>query len=146
MATQATALGERTPIAQNIGDIASLAGRVMLSALFLLSGLGKVAAPAATIGYIESAGLPFAPVGFGLAVLVEVVGGVALILGYRTRFVAASLAAFTLASAVIFHSNFSDQNQLVHFLKNIAIVGGLLQIVAFGAGRFSIDSRRVSST
>ena len=146
MATQITALGERTPTAQNVGDIASLAGRVMLSALFLLSGLGKVSAPAATIGYISSVGLPFATLGFGTAVAVEIAGGLALVLGYRARLAAALMAVFTVAAALGFHHDFADPNQLVHFMKNVAITGGLLQIVAFGAGHFSIDSRRVSST
>jgi putative oxidoreductase len=119
-----------------------LAGRVLLSAIFVISGMSKLAAPAATIGYIESAGLPLAPLGFALAVIIEVLGGIALIAGYRTRLIAAGLALFTLATAVAFHNNLADQNQFIHFFKNIAMVGGLLQVVAFGAGRFSLDARR----
>jgi putative oxidoreductase len=125
-----------------LADAAPLAGRVLLSAIFVISGASKIAAPAATIGYIESAGLPLAPLGFALAVIVEVLGGFALIAGYRTRLVAAGLASFTLATALAFHSNLADQNQFIHFFKNIAMVGGLLQVVAFGAGRFSLDARR----
>jgi putative oxidoreductase len=120
---------------------ASLAGRVLIAPLFLLSGVSKVAAPAATIGMIESVGLPFASVGFGAAVLVEIVGSIALLAGYRTRLVAAVMALFTLGAALAFHSNLADQNQFIHFFKNISIIGGLLQIVAFGAGRFSLDRK-----
>jgi putative oxidoreductase len=123
-------------------DAAALAGRLLLSAIFIISGLSKLAAPAATIGYIESVGLPLAPLGFALAVAVEVLGGFALIAGYRSRLVAAGLAVFTLATALVFHNDLADQNQFIHFFKNIAMVGGLLQVVAFGAGRFSLDARR----
>ena len=123
-------------------DAAALAGRLLLSAIFVISGLSKLAAPAATIGYIGSVGLPLAPLGFALAVAVEVLGGFALIAGYRSRLVAAVLAVFTLATALVFHNDLADQNQFIHFFKNIAIVGGLLQVVAFGAGRFSLGARR----
>ena len=119
-----------------------LIGRTLMAAIFLISGLGKIAAPAGTIGYIASAGLPFPKLGLAIAVFVEVVGGIALIVGYRTRIVAAVLAIFCVATAFCFHFNLADQNQFMHFLKNIAMVGGLLQIAAFGAGRFSLDARR----
>jgi putative oxidoreductase len=120
----------------------ALIGRVLLAAIFLLSGAGKVAAPGATIGYIAAAGLPLPQLAFAAAALVELGGGVALILGYRTRIAAAVLAIFSLVAALAFHSAFSDQNQMIHFLKNFAMAGGLLQVVAFGGGRFSLDARR----
>jgi len=124
------------------GAAIALVGRLLLSAIFLISGVGKLAAPAATIGYISFAGLPFPQVAYALAVLVEIVGGVALIAGYRTRIAAGAPAVFCLVTAFAFHSNFADPNQFVHFFKNIAAMGGLLQIVAFGAGRLSLDARR----
>ena len=117
-------------------------GRVLLSAIFLISGLAKLATPAATIGYIHSVGLPFAQIGFATAVLVEIVGGLALLAGYRTRVAAAVLAAFAVATALAFHNDFADQNQVFHFFKNIAMAGGLLQVVAFGAPHLSLDARR----
>lgn len=123
------------------GAVASLGGRILLSAIFLISGFGKIAAPAGMIEYIAAAGLPFPQVAYGIAVVIEIVGGLALITGYRTRFVAAALAVFCLATAFGFHNQLADQNQFVHFFKNIAIAGGLLQIAAFGAGRFSVDAR-----
>jgi putative oxidoreductase len=122
-------------------DAIALAGRVLIAAIFVMSGLGKIAQPAATIGYMAAAGLPLAPAGLAGAALVELGGGIALILGYRTRFVAAALAAFAIVTALIFHSAFSDQNQFIHFFKNVAVAGGLLQVVAFGGGRFSLDAR-----
>jgi len=81
------------------------------------------------------------PLAFAVAVAVELGGGILLIAGFRTRLVAAALVLFALATAVSFHSNFADQNQMIHFLKNVMIAGGLLQIVAFGAGALSIDNR-----
>jgi putative oxidoreductase len=124
-----------------LGAVASLGGRILLSAIFLISGFGKLAAPAGAIEYIAAAGLPFPQLAFGIAVVLEIVGGLALIAGYRTRFVAAALAVFCLATAFGFHNQLADQNQFVHFFKNIAMAGGLLQVIAFGAGRFSIDAR-----
>lgn len=121
---------------------ASLAGRALLSAIFILSGISKVSAPAGMIGYIESVGLPFPTLALAIAVLVELGGGIALVLGYRTRLVAAALAVFSVATALAFHNQLGDQNQFIHFFKNIAMAGGLLQVVAFGAGRFSLDARR----
>ena len=119
-------------------------GRLLIALIFVMSGLGKIAAPAATIAYIQSAGAPLAPAAYVIAVIVEVVGGLALLVGFQTRLTAAVLAIFTLATAVLFHNNMADQNQMIHFLKNIAITGGLLQVVAFGAGAFSLDNRRKS--
>ncbi|HEY6257354.1 MAG TPA: DoxX family protein [Xanthobacteraceae bacterium] len=122
--------------------VVAFAGRVLLSAIFLLAGFSKLAAPVATIGYISSAGLPLAPLGLAIAILVEIGGGLALVAGYRTRTAAAILAIFTIATALAFHSNLADQNMFIHFFKNIAMAGGLLQIVAFGPGRLSLDARR----
>jgi putative oxidoreductase len=122
-------------------DVAALAGRILLAAIFVLSGLSKVAAPAGTIGYIASAGLPLPQVGLAIAVIVELGGGLALVAGFRARFVAAVLALFSLATALAFHNHLADQNQFIHFFKNVAMAGGLLQVVAFGAGRFALDRR-----
>lgn len=117
-------------------------GRVAIAAIFLLSGFAKIADPAGNLAYIGSVGLPFPQLALAGAILVEIVGGIALILGYRTRLVAAVLALFSLATAVTFHAQFDDANQFIHFFKNIAMAGGLAQIVAFGAGSLSLDARR----
>jgi putative oxidoreductase len=121
---------------------ASLIGRILLSAIFILSGFSKLAAPAMMIGYIGSVGLPLPQLALAVAIVVEIGGGLALIAGYRTRSVAAVLAVFSVFTALAFHNALGDQNQFIHFFKNIAMAGGLLQIVAFGAGRFSLDARR----
>ena len=117
-------------------------GRVMISIIFVLSGLSKFAAPAMTIGYIQSVGLPLPSLSYGIATFIEIVGGITLLLGYRTRIAAGALFVFTLAAAVSFHNHFGDQNQFIHFFKNIAIAGGLLHVIAFGGGRVSLDGRR----
>jgi putative oxidoreductase len=123
-------------------DAVAVTGRVLLAILFVMSGIGKVAAPGMTLAYIKAAGLPFAPLALGGSAVVELVGGTVLILGYRTRLAAMALAGFSVVAAMFFHSNFADQNQMIHFLKNVAIAGGLLQVAAFGGGGFSVDGRR----
>jgi putative oxidoreductase len=117
-------------------------GRLLLAIVFILSGLGKIASPEATQGYIASAGLPVPLLSYLIAIVIELGGGVLLVFGYRTRIVALALAAFTVSTALVFHNDFADQNQMIHFLKNISIAGGLLQAVAFGAGSLSLDARR----
>ena len=144
--TSSTQIAQPTAATQNRTDVthasASLIGRVLLSAIFILSGISKLTAPAMMIGYIGSVGLPFPQLALAAAILIEIGGGVALIAGYRTRTVAAVLALFSVLTALIFHSALADQNQFIHFFKNLAMAGGLLQVVAFGAGRFSLDARR----
>ncbi|WP_380784767.1 DoxX family protein [Sphingomonas sp. R86521] len=131
-----------TDVSNPTSNALPLIGRVGIATIFILSGLSKIAAPAATIGYIESVGLPLPQLCFALAALVELVGGAALALGYRTRSVASVLAAFSIVTALIFHCELGDQNQFIHFFKNVAIAGGLLNVVAFGAGTWSFDGRR----
>ena len=129
-------------ISAALQSVVPLAGRILIAPLFLLSGISKLTAPAATIGYIASSGLPFATLGFAIAALIEVGGSLALLAGYRTRLVAAVMALFAIATALAFHNNLGDLNQFIHFFKNITIAGGLLQLVAFGAGSLSLDARR----
>lgn len=112
-----------------------LVGRVLIAAIFILSGLSKIADPAGSMAYIASVGLPLPAVALAGAIIVELVGGALLISGYKVRAVASVIALFSLATAVFFHNNLADQNQFIHFFKNIAIAGGLLQIVAFGKAR-----------
>jgi putative oxidoreductase len=144
MSNQTYAEVEITPsaIPSAVTTIVPALGRVMFSTIFILSGLSKLAAPAMTIGYIQSVGLPLPSVAYGIAAFIEIVGGITLLLGYRTRIVAGVLFLFTLATAVFFHNHFGDQNQFIHFFKNIAMAGGLLHVIAFGGGRVSFDGRR----
>jgi putative oxidoreductase len=116
-------------------------GRLLIGLPFAMSGLSKLAAVGPTTEMIRAAGLPLPSLALGLSVVVEVGGGLLLVAGFQARIVASALALFALATAVSFHSNFADQNQMIHFLKNVMMAGGLLQIVAFGAGALSIDNR-----
>jgi putative oxidoreductase len=110
-----------------------LVGRILIGLPLLVSGLGKLAAFGPTTAYISSVGLPLAPLGWAIAVVFEVGGGLLMILGFRVREVASGLAVFTLAAATFFHNDFADRNQMIHFLTKIA---------HFGAGRYSLDARR----
>ena len=123
-----------------------LLGRILIGLPFLVSGLGKLAAFGPTTAYISSVGLPLAPLGWAIAVVLEVGGGLLLILGFRVREVALALALFTLAAAIFFHRDFADRNQMIHFMKNLVIIGGMLQIAHFGAGSYSLDARRSRGT
>jgi putative oxidoreductase len=120
-------------------------GRLMIGAPFAMSGLSKLAAYGATTAMISAAGLPVPPAAFAVAVAAELGGGLLLIAGYRTHVVAVALALFSLATAAAFHAHFADQNQMIHFLKNVMMAGGLLQVAAFGAGELSIDNAREAS-
>jgi putative oxidoreductase len=120
-------------------------GRLMIGLPFAMSGLSKLAAYGATTAMISAAGLPLPPAAFAVAVAAELGGGLLLIVGYRARVVAVGLALFSIATAAAFHAHFADQNQMIHFLKNVMMAGGLLQVAAFGAGALSIDNRRKSS-
>jgi putative oxidoreductase len=122
------------------------AGRVLIGLPFALSGFGKLTAAAATRQMIAAAGLPFPLLALAVAIVVELGGGLSLIVGFRTRAAAAVLAVFSIAAALSFHTHFADQNQMIHFLKNVMITGGLLQIVAFGGGAFSVDNRKPGRT
>jgi putative oxidoreductase len=118
-----------------------LLGRILIGAPFVMSGLGKLGAYGATVGYIAAMGLPVPPLAFVLAVLTELGGGLLLMSGYRARVVSLAMAVFCVVTAMFFHHNFADQNQMIHFLKNVMMAGGLLQITWFGAGAFSLDAR-----
>jgi putative oxidoreductase len=118
------------------------AGRILIGGLFVLSGVSKLSAYGGITAAISAVGLPFAPLGFAVAIAVEIGLGFLLLIGYRARPAALALAIWCVVTAIFFHRNFADQNMLIHFLKNLMIAGGLLQIVHFGAGALSVDSRR----
>jgi putative oxidoreductase len=117
------------------------AGRLLIGLPFAMSGLGKLTAFGPTTAMIAAAGLPVPPLAYVVAVALELGGGLLLITGYQARIVALALAVFSVVAGVAFHSDFADQNQMIHFLKNVMMAGGLLQITAFGAGAISFDSR-----
>src|SRR5512143_2776170 len=125
-------------------DPLAFAGRLLLAALFLPAGIGKVTDFAGTVGYISSVGLPMPQVAAALALVVEIVGGAALIAGYGTRLAAIVLAVFTLVASFFFHAYWAlpaDQQLMPQllFFKNIAVMGGLLTVAAWGPGAWSVD-------
>jgi putative oxidoreductase len=120
-------------------DFSLLAARILLGALFVMAGLGKLASVEGFAGYMASGGVPAAlawPV-----ILFEILGGLALIAGLQTRAVALALGAFCVASGVLYHFDLADQMQMTSFLKNLALAGGYLALAIAGPGRFAFDAR-----
>ena len=122
-----------------VKNVSELAGRILLSGLFLLSGVGKVGAYAATAAYMSSVGVP--GVLLPVVIATEVLGAIAIVLGWQTRITAFLLAGYSLLAALVFHANFADQIEMIMFLKNVSIAGGFLLLVANGAGPLSFDRR-----
>lgn len=127
-----------------------LIGRICVAWLFVPAGWGKIAGFSGTAAYVASAGLPFPPLMTAIAIAIEIVAGLMLLVGYKARWAAAALALFTVVAAFGFHNYWSKPPeqvamQKINFDKNIAIFGGLLFIIAFGAGRFSFDENRAGS-
>lgn len=125
----------------------ALTGRVLLALLFLPAGISKIGGFAGTVGYIASKGLPMPSAAAVIAIIVEVVGAVALIAGFGTRWAALALAGFTFIATFLFHNYWAMPAEQVMvqqlmFFKNIAIVGGLLVLAAHGAGAWSVDAKR----
>ena len=119
------------------------AGRLLIALTFAMSGLSKLADYSGTVGLIAASKLPLpAPLAYAGAVAVEIACSVMLIVGFQTRAAAAVLALYSVATAAFFHADFANPDNIIHFMKNLALTGGLLQIVAFGAGALSIDNRR----
>ncbi len=117
----------------------SVIARVLLAQIFVLAGMSKITAYAGTQGYMEMMGVP--GMLLPLVIILELGGGLALLLGWQARWIAYALAGFSIISAVIFHSNLGDQTQMIMFMKNFAIAGGMLLIAEHGAGAFSLDNR-----
>lgn len=118
--------------------------RGLLAAIFILAGLQKLGGYAGTAGYMEAMGVPAALL--PLVIALELLGGLALIVGCQTRTAALALAGFTLVAGFIFHSDFANRMQSILFMKNVAITGGLLAIAATGAGAWSVGARRQATS
>ena len=120
-------------------NILDLIGRFFISGVFLLSGFNKIGNYEGTVGWMESFGIP------GLllipAIILEVVAPILVIIGYQTRIAAGALSLFCIATAIIFHTDFSDQMQVVAFMKNIALAGGFLFLLVNGAKSYSFDKK-----
>jgi len=125
-------------------NLAAPVGRILISLIFIGAGFGKITGYAGTQAYMESVGVP--GMLLPLVIAVELLGGLAIILGWHTRLAAFLLAGFCLISALIFHSNFADHMQYIMFMKNLALTGAFLMIVSHGAGPWSIDNRARSAS
>jgi putative oxidoreductase len=127
-------------------DWAALVGRILLGVIFITSGFSKIGGFEGTAGYIASKGLPMQQVLAALAILIELGGGILLVLGWKARWAALAIAVFTLLSAFLFHDYWTypeaqRMEQYINFWKNLAIAGGMLMVFAFGPGRYSVDRR-----
>ena len=120
-------------------NILDLIGRVFISGVFLLSGFNKIGNYDGTVGWMESFGLP----GFLLipAIILEILAPILIIIGYQTRIAAGALSLFCLTTAIIFHTDFSDQMQFIAFMKNLALAGGFLFLVVNGARGYCLDKK-----
>jgi putative oxidoreductase len=121
-----------------MNNLLNLGGRLLIAQIFVLSGVTKLGAWAGTQAWMESMGVSGTLL--GPVVALEIGGGLALAAGALTRLTAAALAAFALGAAVLFHADFGDANQVIHFMKNLAMAGGLSMVLAHGAGRYSLDA------
>jgi putative oxidoreductase len=127
-----------------VKPFADLVGRVLIAALFLLSGWGKIAAYAGTQAYMQKAGVPSGLL--PLVILLELGGGLAIVVGWYTRPVALLMAGFSIVAALLFHAGSPDQVQQIMFFKDLSLAGGFLFLVANGAGRLSVDARLTSTS
>lgn len=132
---------------QSMTDTLALVGRILMAWLFIPAGFGKIAGFSGSVGYAASVGLPLPEVGVAVGLLIELLGGIFLLIGFMTRPAALALALFTLVASFFFHAYWSlpaDQAmmQQLMFNKNLGVVGGLLAFAAFGAGGLSVDAKR----
>ena len=122
-------------------DWVGLLGRLLMSAIFIQGGILKAMAPAATMAFFAKDGLPVPGAAYAVALLVEIAGGILFLVGWRARLVALVLAIWCIATAMVAHYHPESRDQMIHFMKNVCMAGGFLQVVAFGAGRLSLDRR-----
>jgi putative oxidoreductase len=123
-------------------DIALLVGRILIGLLFVMAAYGKFSGLTGTTGYFSKLGVPAPSIVGPLVALFELLTGVLVIVGFKTRLVALAIAVFVIIAALLAHTNFADQNQVNHFLKNFAIAGGCLALFVSGAGAYSVDAKR----
>ena len=124
----------------NLNNYTMLAGRILIAAIFVIAGFSKIFGYEGTAGYMQSMGVP--GMLLPLVIALELGGGLAIIAGWQTRIVAFALAGFCIVAAVIFHGNLGDQMQSILFMKNFALAGGFLFLVANGPGTLALDARK----
>lgn len=118
-----------------------LIGRILLSAIFIISGVMKIFNFTQTQQYMAAYGMPVTSFFLACALLIEILGGLSVLSGYKAQWGASVLAVYLIPTTLIFHSNFADQAQMIHFMLNLTIIGGLLMVTYFGPGPVSIDER-----
>lgn len=124
-----------------------LVGRILIALIFVVSGFGKITGFEGTVGYIASKGLPLPEFAAMAAVIIELGGGLMVVFGWKARWAAAAMFVFTAVAALIFHNFWAvpaaqSQNQMIHFMKNVSMLGGLLYVIVYGSGPLSVDSSR----
>ena len=125
-----------------MNSVIVLIGRILLAAIFILSGFAKLTDITGTVGYFSMYHLPGGALAAVVVGLVELVGGLAILVGFQTRIAAWLLAVFSVATALVAHTDWADLNQLIHFQKNLAMAGGFLVLATYGPGALSVDARR----
>ena len=115
--------------------------RVLMAAIFIQSGINKATAPAATMAMMARYNLPLPGAAYAIALLVELGGGIAFLLGWKTKCAALTLTIWCVATAFVAHYHPDDRGQMIHFMKNLCMAGGFLQVLVYGAGRFSVDRK-----
>jgi putative oxidoreductase len=118
-----------------------LLGRVLMAAIFIQSGINKALAPSATMTMLNKYSVPMPGVAYAVTLLIEIGAGLAILLGWKARGAALVLAIWCVATALVAHYHPDDRGQMIHFMKNLCMAGGFLQVLAYGAGRFSVDRR-----
>ena len=127
-------------------NLALLVARIFLAILFIVSGLGILADPSGFAGYMGFVGLPFPTLVAWIVIALKVIGGLAILVGFQTRYAAYAIAAFTVGSAFLGHMDFSDQMEMTAFMKNFAFAGGFLALSVAVPGAWSLDARRGEAT
>jgi len=122
-------------------------GRILIALIFVVSGFGKISGFEGIVGYIASKGLPLPEFAAMAAVVIELGGGLMVMFGWKARWAAAAMFVFTAVAALIFHNFWAvpaaqSQNQMIHFMKNVSMLGGLLYVIVYGSGPLSVDSSR----
>ena len=123
-------------------DYLALLGRILIAAIFLMSGINKIMAPGQTQGYMAQAGMPLTGLFLVAAIILEIGGGLSILFGAYTFWGSLGLLIFMIPTTLIFHTNFADPNQTIHFMKNLAIIGGILYVMESGPERISVDANR----
>ena len=134
-------------LCEAVKNFGPLAGRLLIAAIFILSGYGKIGGFEGTVAQIAGKGMPLPELAAAGAIAVELVGGILLVIGWQARWAATALFLFMIPTTLLFHNFWAFEaaqqtGQRIHFMKNLAIMGGILYVMAFGAGPLSVDERR----